>query len=54
MVAGIEECSNSEFGVGPLGPLITAENSKIQVYINTAYNESRTDLENTQQKIPYF
>lgn len=24
MVAGIEECSNSEFGVGPFGLLITA------------------------------
>ena len=23
MVAGIEECSNSEFGVGPVGPLNT-------------------------------
>ena len=30
MVAGIEECSNSEFGVGPCGPLITAKPNKHQ------------------------
>ena len=25
MVAGIEGCSNSEFGAGPFGPLITVK-----------------------------
>ena len=25
MVAGIEECSNSEFGAGPFGPLTTGK-----------------------------
>ena len=29
MVAGIEECSNSEFGVGPFGLLITAKQTQI-------------------------
>lgn len=32
-VAGIEECSNCEDEVGPLGPWITASNNRVQIHV---------------------
>ena len=39
-MAGIEECSNSEFGVGPCGPLMTAKPNRYR------YNERPNETEN--------
>ena len=41
MVAGTEECSNSELGAGPFGRVTTAstEHKQIQVHINTKHDK---------------
>lgn len=44
-MAGIEECSNSEFGVGPCGPLITAKTIE-NIDITALKNENDTENHN--------
>lgn len=45
MVAGIEECSNSEFLAGPLGPLITGKKPDQVGKLVDMFNQSKKKVE---------